>query len=383
MTSAQELSLLLASLYAAPLEPEKWQVFLNHVCALTNTSSGYMVSILPDVGNATLAGGGLNFDPESLRLYNEHYGANDPYAEPMVTNPRIGVIQAEELVSRPDLFRTELYNEVLYKFDLEHMTLLSCGRAEDGGLFPMWRSRSQGPMDSDSIQLLQMLLPHLQTALHLRTKILACEASDRFSEAALDGMSIAAFLVTGKGRLQHMNRLAASYLRSGDVLLLQHGRLTTHYPDASARLELLIAGAVVSATVGAEAMPGGAVQLPCPSGRGPVSLTIIPVPEDNRCDGRDALALVLVSDSTRVPRSRATLMRQIYGLTPVEGRVADLLLEGIEGREAAEQLGTTLGTFRFHVKRVMAKTGTHRQIELVRLMLSLPGCPNLASFPIT
>jgi hypothetical protein len=83
MTSTKELSTLLATLYAAPLEPEKWQVFLDHLCALTNISSGYLVGSHPTEGNLVLAGGGLNFDPEVFNLYNEHYGANDPYREPL------------------------------------------------------------------------------------------------------------------------------------------------------------------------------------------------------------------------------------------------------------------------------------------------------------
>ena len=66
-------------------------------------------------------------------------------------------------------------------------------------------------------------------------------------------------------------------------------------------------------------------------------------------------------------------MQQLYGLTPAESRVADLLLEGLEVRDAAERLCITLETARFHLKRVLAKTGTHRQTELMRLMLSLPG----------
>jgi DNA-binding CsgD family transcriptional regulator len=66
-------------------------------------------------------------------------------------------------------------------------------------------------------------------------------------------------------------------------------------------------------------------------------------------------------------------MRQLYGLTPAEARVANLLLEGAEVREAAGRIGITLETCRFHIKRVLAKTETHRQAELLWLMLSLPG----------
>jgi hypothetical protein len=67
MISTVELSDLLADLYAAPLQPEKWQTFLDRLCALTNVASGYMMAIHPEEGNMTLAGGGLDFNPLSVR----------------------------------------------------------------------------------------------------------------------------------------------------------------------------------------------------------------------------------------------------------------------------------------------------------------------------
>ena len=66
-------------------------------------------------------------------------------------------------------------------------------------------------------------------------------------------------------------------------------------------------------------------------------------------------------------------MRHLYALTPTESRLADLLLGGLEVRDIAHRLTITLGTARFHLKRVLVKTGTRRQTELMRLMLSLPG----------
>lgn len=373
MASIKELSALLAALYAAPLEPEMWQVFLDRLCAVTNTASSYMVTIDPEQGNVTLAGGGLNFNPETLRLYNEHYGANDPYAAPAMAKPRVGVIQAEELVSRPDLFRSELYNEVLHPYDLEHMVLLSCGCAEEAGLFPFWRSPKQGPMDSASLNLLETLLPHVQTALRLRTKVMASNATDLFSEAALDAMSTAALLVTGKGRVRHMNQLAAVYLRRGDGLRLHQNVLTATDSAEDEQLALLIAGASANGKNGSEAVRGGgALRVSRARSQGVLQVTVLAVSEHKQIAGYESSALVLISDPSSLPRPRTTLMQQLYGLTPAESRLADLLLEGIEVREAAEHLHITIGTARFHLKRVLAKTGSHRQTELLRLMLSLP-----------
>jgi DNA-binding CsgD family transcriptional regulator len=374
MISTEELSSLLATLYAAPLEPTKWQSFLEHLCSLTNIDSGYLVGSHPTEGNLVLAGGGLNFDPEVFRLYNEHYGANDPYRDPLMSNPRIGLIQGEDLVTHSTLLESELYNEVLSRYDLEYMNMLSCncsnGQAE---LLSLWRSEKHGPLDRETSRLLEMLIPHLQTALGLRTKVAACDASNLFSETALESMSIAAFLVTHKGLVRHMNQRAASCLQSGDGLVIQDGRLTANDSQQNAHLESLILGTASNGKKRSTSIPGTGIRISRRRTQSALQVTVIPAPKANQIGSGESFALVFVSDPSASPRPRSALMQQLYGLTPAEARVADLLLEGYEGREAAQRLGITLETFRFHVKRVLTKTGAHRQTELLRLMLSLPG----------
>jgi DNA-binding CsgD family transcriptional regulator len=61
-----------------------------------------------------------------------------------------------------------------------------------------------------------------------------------------------------------------------------------------------------------------------------------------------------------------------YGLTAQEGRLAALLVGDFTLAQAAEQLGITQSTARTVLKRVLAKTGTHRQTSLVRLLLAGP-----------
>ena len=382
MISTKELSALLATLYAAPLEPGKWQVFLDQLCALTDISSGYLVGSHPNQGNLVLAGGGLNFDPEVFSLYNEHYGANDPYRAPLIANPRVGLIQGEDLVPHTTLLESELYNEVLSRYDLEYMNILSCNCSSDSAeLLSLWRSPKHGPLNKEAINLLETLLPHIQTALHLRTRVAASDTSNLFSETTLEAMSIAAFLVTREGRIRHRNQRAAAYLQHPnlqhpdlqhpDGLALLHGRLTTSNSLESAQLQQLIAGATSSSRDGA--LPGGAMKVSRNHAQPPLQIAVIPLPEHNLIAGDEPSALVFVSDPSSSPKPRAVIMRQLYRLSPTESRLADLLMEGCEVREAAELLSITLETCRFHLKRILAKTGTSRQTELLRLMLSLPG----------
>jgi len=370
MISTTELSDLLQYLYAAPLHPEKWQVFFDRLCALTSIASGYMISVQPSGEGVILAGGGFNFQPDILRQYNEHYGANDPYVEPAMRNRGPWIVEGDALLSRNDLMKTELYNEILLKYEMAHMTLMSCDRGNQTFL-PLWSTPKHGPMNDASLYLLRTLIPHVQTALLLRARLEVADAKNVFSEAALDAMSIAVFLVSGDGWIRHMNLLATGYLQKTEGLWSRHGRLTATDAHENAQLQFLIRGACGEKI--ADSLPGGAMKILRSTARTTLQLAIVPAPTQSRSAGRDSCALVFVSDPSSRPQSRGALMRQLYDLTPAEARLADLLLEGLEVREIAERMRTTLETARFHLKRVLSKTGARRQMELVRLMLSLPG----------
>ncbi len=62
-------------------------------------------------------------------------------------------------------------------------------------------------------------------------------------------------------------------------------------------------------------------------------------------------------------------LRRVYALTPREAVVALRVAAGMNAREVAEELGISVGTVRVHIKRILGKTGTNRQSQLVGLIL--------------
>jgi len=67
-----------------------------------------------------------------------------------------------------------------------------------------------------------------------------------------------------------------------------------------------------------------------------------------------------------VPEAR---LRELFGLTAAETKVALGLLTGSGPREIAEEIGVSFNTVRTHLARVLAKTGTRRQGELIRVLM--------------
>jgi DNA-binding CsgD family transcriptional regulator len=153
--------------------------------------------------------------------------------------------------------------------------------------------------------------------------------------------------------------------------------LTARRPIDNAALQRLIAGAVETAHGrggdGGVVGGGGSMALAKRGGPRPYAVLVAPVPE------RAALlsvsgpaAVVLLTDPDHAPETPAQLLRRIYGLTRKEAQLALALAGGKTLADAAEGLRIAESTARRHLAAIFARTGIHRQAELVRLILSLP-----------
>lgn len=81
------------------------------------------------------------------------------------------------------------------------------------------------------------------------------------------------------------------------------------------------------------------------------------------------VAALFIREADAIQEIDRDLLVEAYGLTPREATVVALLAEGNSLAEIAGRLGISAGTTRHHLKHALAKTGTHRQAELVRLVL--------------
>jgi DNA-binding CsgD family transcriptional regulator len=107
--------------------------------------------------------------------------------------------------------------------------------------------------------------------------------------------------------------------------------------------------------------------------RRPLQLVVTPFHSSEILLDEHPAALVFLNDPDALPASRASVLRALYGLSPTECRLTDLLAQGCEVSAAAEVMKTSILTARFHLKTIFRKTGTARQSQLMRLVLGLPG----------
>jgi DNA-binding CsgD family transcriptional regulator len=85
----------------------------------------------------------------------------------------------------------------------------------------------------------------------------------------------------------------------------------------------------------------------------------------------DAAGLLILVDPLARREPTASVLQQVFNLTPAEARLASGLAKGLDLQEISELHGVSVGTLRVQLKSVFSKTQTKRQAQLVVLLARL------------
>ena len=161
----------------------------------------------------------------------------------------------------------------------------------------------------------------------------------------------------------------AAILRHGDGLSDRDGMLRARATADQVRLERLVGDALP--TSGAAAVSGSMLLRRSPV-LPPFVVHVKPVGVPQPDYGaRHVAALVLIVEPGRQHRVDPDLVARTLELTRAESQVAVWLAEGKSVRDMAEATGYTEGAIYWHLKQIYRKQSISRQVDLVRLVLSL------------
>jgi DNA-binding CsgD family transcriptional regulator len=200
--------------------------------------------------------------------------------------------------------------------------------------------------------------------------------SEALGIAVTNDLDVGVLLVDSALHLRLTSRAGTEMLRAADGLAVERDRLACADRAAHRRLRQLVAMAAEPDG------PVGSVAVPRPSGARPYLLTVMPLRDERAWLGTPrACALVLAIDPARCRPASAERLCERYRLTAAEARTALALLDAERLRDVAERLGVSLPTVRTTLQRVFNKTDTHRQPELVWLLLAQGAAGDDAAAP--
>jgi DNA-binding CsgD family transcriptional regulator len=374
LPSGEALSKLLGSLYDAVADPCLWDAFLQKLAQNTGATSAGLVML--DVGQDLFTlSCSWEVDPEATRLYQEHYGSIDIWAQRGLVKPAGYVCTSETLCPLAEMTATEVYNEFMAPFGVEHGLF---GVAENSGTHwasvSLYRNSSCPAFSASELEIVSVLAPHLQRAFRMHMQFSELSAQSVGLATALDMLPTGMVFFGVNAKVILMNRSACTIIAEKDGLIATRDGLRAERAAESCLLENTIRQAA-STLSGKGVSAGGTVMISRRS-RQPLRIQVSPIRAPLVLSSERMTAVAFINDPSRRQRPAQEMLRVAYGMTPAECRVALLLSDGRAPREIAEMVGVSFSTVRSQLKSIFAKTNVRRQGELIRLLLNGSGLGN-------
>lgn len=351
---------LIDSIYEAAVLGELWPAVLEDIRRETNSVIGLLIARDAAANVTSITNPGMEHIPaeyQSLDLFSRS-----------LRMPKMLSMQCADFVADTDFMTPEErerdpgYTEFLFPRGWGHGTATVITFPDQSAYFVNFeRTLKAGRYLPEELQRLDMLRPHFGRALSLMQKTELRRAKDRVD--ALNALGIAAAALDSAGRVLAVNGAMEAYVPS--VIADRRARLA--FADRQVdRLweDILLAG------------PRASVSLPIRREPFPVVAHLLPV----RRQARDVFSLasrilVLMPVSTEGTALAADVIQVLFDLTPAEARIAYAIADGATITDISIRQSLSKETVRSHVKNIMRKTVTSRQVDLVTLLSSgaLPG----------
>ena len=374
MSDRDAFARILASLYDAMLDDTLWP-----------STSGLIDEACGVMGNTLLVGEcpkddirarfvGLFFRghrrPDLEREYLEVYYPIDERIPRFRRLPDSSLVPVKTLYTAKELKTSRTFNEILSRGKFQNGLNVRLDEPDGSHLsLGFCDPVASDAWGSSQVNMITRLLPHIRQFVRVRQAIVRAEARAKTVTPLFDNPRIGIIHLDRRGQIVAANDHARDILRRGDGLSDRKGLLMGHTGEDQRRLERLLAAALPASgdvpVSGSMRLRRSWALLPWVVHVKPVS---VPQPDYG---ARPVAALVLIVEPRYHHRIDPELVAETLGLTPGESQVAVWLAEGKSVEEMAASTGHTKKAIYWHLQQIYQKHHISRQVDLVRLVLSI------------
>jgi DNA-binding CsgD family transcriptional regulator/PAS domain-containing protein len=364
-------------IYQAAIDTELWPQVINQLIDLVDGEAATLHWY--DLFSGRSSGIGARVDQASLDKGFEMYGACSPLTERDTRKKRqrlrnyVPKIRRDiDWLPKDEFVNTTYYNDFFQSFGFHSDVTLGLmvedigdGAFEGAGL-NIFRHKRFGEWTEENMALFGALHPHLIRSYRMGRRISANQYVGESLMQFLDRASWGVFILDRDRRVIYCNRPAQAFLAEESGLTLVGRRLSAHGSAEARRLHQLTARA---AALDSEDRAGGSMALATPNRQRPLALVAYPLQGERAAHfPRTSAVVVSVTDldaSVSLPEKE---LRELFGLTQAESRVALALSEGLDPALVARRLCIALPTVRTHLAHIFDKTETSGQAALNGLL---------------
>ncbi len=378
--SETEMHETIRDLYEGILDPDAWQRSLAALCRTSGSAHASLV-VLDTVRERVLINQVVNPMPEAVAAYNAHYQALDPT---LAFTHKMSVggwyIDSREL-GEEAMRRLPFYGEFFRDFNMSSQMACLVERQPHYEIFlSLQRPAGRAVYSPDDARALDWAIPHVRHAIALRDRTHAFSALAHVSAELLERVPFGVIVFADDGKPLLSNRAGEAWIRRLVPAALSGAGETMAGGGKSGdgwQFSRPFADVLRAAVDPVNAQPAQAVHATGANG-GQAQLVVLPMPPAHHLspDWQRPTVLVAVHEAGGTPFAVPALLRELYGLTPAETRLATLMTTGIGLPEACAQLIIRRETGRTQLKSIFTKTGTGTQAQLAHLLTRLAAVPS-------
>ncbi len=369
MEKSEELLDLIGSTYDCALDPSLWPKTLNGLATVLHGSMA-AISLQNTVGPSVVLKSHWNVSPAFEQSMTDHFAIN-----PLV--PAAYFYDVDEPFTGMGFMGQTAYensrwfqNAVAPHAMGDALIALLAKREGQFGSLSLFREMTSGPFSEQSLGTLKILAPHVRRACMIANILEMRTLESATLTATLDLVNSGVVITDAFGQIIHANR-AADRMLGGNALSNRNGKLSATDPASAKQLREALTDAASGTTAN---IPSEGVCVVARATRAR-DLAVWVMPLDgglrqqfgNHFGASIAVFIREIGDTSLFP---AELFIHRYHITPGEARVLVCLTQGMTVAETADAQGISLATTRTHIARLLDKTGTRSQSDLMRLAIS-------------
>jgi len=375
VTDTTQMARVFARLFDAAADFDKWPLFLENLTTMFEARGANLMHF-DHADNRLAFSMQYGYDNISLTKLEQlaHLFPDDPriaYAMRHAGMP----VTCRQCVDEETLHASRVYKEFLGPAGVEYTMGVHFMDESMGYALSVMRGPESQPFTRADSELFGELVPSVKRAIELHKRLAMLDFEKRMALETFDTMPLGLVLAASDGRVFFANRAAHEISANRDGFVIANDRFSVHAPDQTAKILGYIRQAVESARRG-EILTAEGLPITRPSGERPYEAVIATVWGNHLRFGLgqldDPVAVLFITDPDRPQEAPPEILQRLYGLTPAEAKVVELLVAGNSVAKASGILKLSEHTVREHLGVAFEKTGTKRQAELIKRILSAP-----------
>ncbi|WP_119388149.1 helix-turn-helix transcriptional regulator [Taklimakanibacter lacteus] len=343
----------------AILEPKKWIDVLRPLAQATGCIGGGLTLEDPIAGTGRPIDY-FGFDDGHVEKTWHHYLPQNPLFR-IAPKLQTGFFVTNGMVVREESFkRSEFYDGWARPQEICCPVTVVLHRSHSAYIpLTLVRADGHGDVDEEGLDFLGKLAPALTNAFAITMRLQRLEDREETFQAAMSRLSFGIVLLDEKNRIVFANGIGEDLIRDAGAFAAEHGQLRVNH-GAAAAFEAAIATAPANFAITLR------------DGRS-LFCVVLPLQRENGVfpDWESPTRMLVIGPQESDAALAGDALGAAFGLTPAERAVLEVLLRGEEPSTVASILGISVVTVRTHLLRIFAKTGMHRQSELMRLAWSM------------